>query len=91
MNKRKRFPLEFKQEAAKLVLEQGYSQAEAARRLEVSSKNIARWVKAASTPTSGSAKRTAEQEELRVLRKEVHRLKLEKEILKKKYVNFMDT
>lgn len=80
-----KFTLEFKQEAVKLVTEQGYRQAEAAKSLGVNSKNISRWI----NESNGKlipAKRailTAEQEELQQLRKENKRLKLEREILKK--------
>lgn len=75
---------EFKEEAVRLVVEHGYSQQEAARRLDVNSKNINRWVKEskASEP-SKKGKLTEEQEEIARLRKENERLKMEKEILKK--------
>lgn len=78
---------EFKKEAVKLVLEQDYSQAEAARRLGISAKNLSRWVKEAEETTGKMVKRKkdgkAEQEELLQLRKEVKRLRMEREILKK--------
>jgi len=75
---------EFKKEAVKLVTEQGYSQAEAGRRLGISAKNINRWV--SNNKQARSVKKenaTPEQLELEYLRKEIHRLKMEKEILKK--------
>jgi transposase len=78
---------EFKKEAVKLVTEQAYSQAEAARRLGVSAKNLSRWVKEAEETNSKMAKvkknAKVEQEELLQLRKEVKRLRMEREILKK--------
>lgn len=78
---------EFKNEAVKLVTEQGYSQAETSRRLGVSAKNLSRWVKEAEKTNSKmpTAKKLAkaEQEELLQLRKEVKRLRMEREILKK--------
>lgn len=78
------YTLEFKQAAVKLVTEQGYSQAEAGRRLGVSDKNINRWVKSQqAVKPSTKAKVSSEQEEIKRLRKENERLKLEKEILKK--------
>ena len=76
-----KYTKEFKEEAAKLVVEQGYSQAEAGRNLGVNPKNIYRWVK--DLQTEKSVKTPDEQEELRHLRKEVAQLRLEREILKK--------
>lgn len=83
--KHSKFTLEFKQEAVKLVTAQGYTQAEAAKSLGVSSKNISRWVSELNGKTIANKKAvlTAEQEELQSLRKENKRLKLEREILKK--------
>lgn len=43
--KRPNYTKEFKQDAVKLVLEQGYSCLEAARRLDVAGSNITRWVR----------------------------------------------
>lgn len=79
----RKYTIEFKEEAIKLVTEQGYSQAEAARRLGVNEKNLNRWVKENKETKPIKAKLTAEQEELKRLRKENDRLKMEKEILKK--------
>lgn len=79
-----KYSVGFKEEAAKLVTEHGYSQAEAGRRLGVSDKNINRWVK--ESKRSKLLKKcsvSAEQEELKQLRKEVNQLRLEREILKK--------
>lgn len=90
--KKTRFTQEFRQEAVRLVLEHGYTQAEAGKRLGISSKNLSRWIKEqASGKTSSLSvkqKLTAEQEELQALRKENKRLKLEREILKKAAVFF---
>ena len=77
---------EFKQEAAKLVTEHGYSQAEAGRSLGVGDKNIHRWVKESQVvkkPKASKDTLTTEQEELKQLKKEVTQLRLEREILKK--------
>lgn len=82
-SKKKKYTKEFKNEAIKLVTEQGYKQAEAAESLGVSSKNISRWIAETSKPMKGGEALTAEQEELHRLRKEVNRLKMEREILKK--------
>ncbi len=87
LKNQQRYTEEFKQEAVKLVLQQGYSQAEAANSLEVSSKNISRWIKECDQGlwkgNSKTFKLTEEQQELQRLRKENQRLKMEREILKK--------
>lgn len=89
---RRTFSREFKQDAVSLVLEQGYSCAEAARSLDISYGLLTRWLREYKED-SGSAFRgkgnlRPEQEEIRQLREEVKRLKMEKEILKKAAVFF---
>ena len=80
----RKYTIEFKQEAVKLVTDHGYSQAEAGRRLGVSEKNIHRWVMAGKEKMPLTTEKiTSEQEELKRLRKENERLRMEKEILKK--------
>ena len=80
----RKYTKEFKQEAVKLVTDHGYSQAEAGRRLGVSEKNINRWVLGIKEKTpSKSDKPMSEQDEIKQLRKENDRLRMEKEILKK--------
>ncbi len=76
---------EFKKEAVKLVLEHGYSQQAAADSLGIPSKNINRWVHEARQGEIVSSKTSlsTEQQEIAELRKEIQRLKLEKDILKK--------
>lgn len=80
-----KYTLEFKQEAVKLVTEQGYTQAEAGRSLGISSKNINRWILEGVKSTANKLKEnlSPEQQEIQRLRKENDRLKMEKEILKK--------
>ena len=86
--------LEFKQEAAKLVLEKGYSCQKAADHLGVSLSALSRWVKAERPPNVSEAlsKKSglslAEHDELRRLRKENEQLRMEREILKKAAVFF---
>jgi transposase len=87
MTRRKRYTREFKQDAVRLVTEQGYNQSEAARNLGIDRGMLGRWVKEFQEDESeafrGNGKRTAEQEELRQLRDENRRLRIEREILKK--------
>ena len=85
MAKKKRYGKEFKLGAARLVVEQGYTQAEAAQRLGVSAWSIRRWIdqfrQSSELPPEGQ--RVPEAEEMKGLRKENKRLRLENEILKK--------
>jgi transposase len=75
-----------------LVLDQGYSRAEAARSLGLNSNMLGRWVSEQLTDGGqafrGNGKLTPEQEEIRKLRSQVKNLKMEKEILKKATVFF---
>jgi transposase len=87
MATRKKYTTEFKQDAVRLVLEQGYNQSEAARNLGIDRGMLSRWVKEAQEDEGeafrGNGKRTVEHEELRRLRDENRRLRMEREILKK--------
>jgi transposase len=90
--KRRQYTAEFKQEAADLVIKQGYTIAEAARNLGIRSNMLSRWrqeqLKAPQNAFPGSGHQAAELEELNRLREENRKLKLEKEILKKAAVFF---
>jgi transposase len=92
MTTRKRYSKEFKLDAISLVLEQGYTQAEAARSLEVNANMLGRWIKEYEVPDGhafrGNGNLTPEQAEIRRLREENRRLKMEKDILKKATVFF---
>jgi len=87
MNTRKKYSKEFKLDAISLVTEQGYSRAEAARSLGINANMLCRWIKQHEaddgTAFRGNGKLTAEQAEIRKLREDVRRLKMEKDILKK--------
>jgi transposase len=84
---RRTYTPEFKTEAVKLVTEQGYSVAEAARTLGVSENLIRNWKQAleqdGADAFSGQGKLPAVEEELRRLRAENQRLRAERDILKK--------
>lgn len=92
MTTRKRYSKEFKLDAISLVLEQGYTQAEAARSLGINANMLGRWIKeheaADDLAFRGNGKLTPEQAEIRRLREENRRLKMEKDILKKATVFF---
>jgi transposase len=85
--KRKTSTAEFKREAVRLVTEQRSGMAETARNLGINVHMLRRWKQ--EYPTHGAAgfpgngRLTPEQEELRQLRDEVKRLRMERDILKK--------
>lgn len=83
MTKRQKYTKEFKQEAAKLVIEGGYTQTEACKNLGVANKNLSRWVAQAKGSNAQQQTKTPENIELSRLKKENQQLKLEREILKK--------
>ena len=85
--KRRNYTPEFKTEAVKLVTEQGYSVAEAARSLSIHETLLRSWKLALQTQGDqafpGHGKLTPFEEELRRLRSENQRLRAERDILKK--------
>lgn len=84
---RRKFSREFKIEAARLVRDRGVSLAQAARDLDVHVNLLRTWVKnfdadpAQAFPGQGQMK--PDQLEVERLRREVHKLKAERDILKK--------
>ncbi len=79
---RRKFTPEFKQEAVALVQQTGRSETQVARELGISSSVLNRWVQHVQVASS-TGNRFATQEEVRHLRQEVERLRMEREILKK--------
>jgi transposase len=84
---RRRFSKQFKIDAVKLVTEQGYKVSEAARNLGIHHSSLRRWKKQFETNGNqafpGKGHISPEKEELDRLRKEVKKLRMEREILKK--------
>ncbi len=84
---RKDYTPEFKNDAIKLVTEQGYSCTEAGRRLGVNHSNISRWIREQKQEEQSLAENGISNRELvaqnRQLKKENKRLLMEREILKK--------
>ena len=92
-HKRPKFTVEFKKDAAKLVIEKGYTQEQAANNLGVSKSAIGRWVRAEQgmskkSPGNGNTVTLDEHAEILRLRKENEQLRMEREILKKAAVFF---
>lgn len=84
---RRKFSREYKFEAVKLVRERGVSVAQAARDLDVHENVLRKWVREyGSDPVQafpGHGQMKPEQLEIERLRKEVAKLKAERDILKK--------
>lgn len=85
--KRKIYTTDFKREAVSLVVDQGYSFAEAGRSLGINSNQLSRWKRELEADQDhafpGHGKLTPDQQRIRDLEKENHKLRMEKEILKK--------
>lgn len=85
MATRRRYEKEFKLQAARLVVEQGYSLRDTATRLGVNVWSVRYWVRKfrAAGQLPPSSQPVPEAEELRQLRKDNLRLQMEVTILKK--------
>jgi transposase len=93
MELRKQYIKEFKLDAISLLLDQGFTIAEAAGSLEIRANMLGRWIKENQADNYGQAfrgngKLTQEQEEIRRLKIENKQLKLERQILKEAAVFF---
>lgn len=87
MERRRTFSREFKLEAVKLVTERGVTVAQAAKDLDVHENVLRKWVRelreAPQEAFPGNGKQMAQDAEIARLRKEVAKLKMERDILKK--------
>ncbi len=92
MSNRRVFTREFRVEAVALVSRQGLSVTEAARRLEIGPNLLRKWRQQleseGSRAIAAKAQPTALEEELRRLRGENERLRMEREVLEKATVFF---
>ena len=88
-NTRKRYNEEFKVEAVKLVTERTYSLTQAAKSLGVSVDSISKWKKRLEETSSvsiafpGNGNMNAIDKEKRILKREIKKLQIERDILKK--------
>ena len=84
---RREYSDDFKRDAVRLVTEQGYGVTEACRSLDITTSMLRRWrLQFDPQPTTGtdhSGLSSAEREEFESLRREVKRLRIEREVLKK--------
>jgi transposase len=85
--KRRKYDSEFKREAVKLVLEGGRVAAEVAKGLGINENVLYRWIRQyredPENSFPGKGKLKPEDEELRLLRRELADVKEERDILKK--------
>jgi transposase len=93
-NTRKRYNEEFKVEAVKLVTTRGYSLTQAAKSLGISVDSISKWKKRLEETSSpriafpGNGNMNAIDKEKRILEKEIKKLQIERDILKKALAYF---
>ena len=84
---RRQFTREFKLEAVRLMREQGISVAQASRDLDIHENVLRKWAKAyAADPANafpGAGQMKPEQAEVAGLKREIKKLKAERDILKK--------
>ena len=87
MGTRRQFSREFKLEAVRLVKDRGVSVAQAARDLDVHENVLRKWVREAGEDPQqafpGKGLMKPEQAEIERLKKEVAKLRMERDILKK--------
>ena len=85
--KKPNFSPEFRLETAQLVVDNGYTHQAAAKAMGVGYSTISKWVKQLREERKGIKPKampmTAEQIEIRELKKRIERIELEKDILKK--------
>lgn len=93
-NQRRRFTREFKIEAVRMVVEEGRRVSEVARELGISEALLGRWKKKSEEgkidPFPGKGRLSPEDDELRRLRRENERLRMERDILKKAVAIFSE-
>ena len=80
---RRQYTEEFKAEAVRLIVEEGYSISQAARNLDINANMLGRWKRELTEDAEIRQQVADEREELKRLREEVRQLKMEREILKK--------
>jgi transposase len=81
--KNKTYTQQFKEETVALVTDQGYTVIEAAEAVGIRPNQIYNWKQRIADETTGARLTGEDREELLRLRKEVKKLRVEKEILKK--------
>ena len=84
---RRTYDKDFKKEAVRLVLEEGYSAAEVERNLGIGHNVVARWIKEMTADAKhafpGKGRLKPQAEKIRALERELAKVKRERDILKK--------
>ena len=80
---RKRHSMAFKEEAVRLVVEEGHRVSEVARNLGINANMLSRWKSELERPAEVRESESRGRQELNRLKKENRRLLMEQEILKK--------
>ena len=92
--KRRQYTKEFKIEAVRLIIEEGRPISDVARELGIGENLLHRWKKKSEEgkidPFPGQGRLSPEDEELRPLRRENKRLRMERDILKKAVAIFSE-
>ena len=92
--KRNQYTKEYKVEAVRLMIEEGRPISELSRELGTAQSLLHRWTKKSEEgkidPFPGKGRLSPEDEELRQLRRENKRLRMERDILKKAVVIFSE-
>ena len=92
--KRRQYTKEFKIEAVRLIVEEGRPNSDVARELGIGENLLHRWKKKSEEgkidPFPGKGRLSPEDEELRRLRRENERLRMERDILKKAVAIFSE-
>jgi transposase len=94
VKKRRQYTKEYKVEAVRLVVEECRSISEVARELGIGENLLSRWKKKSEEvkvePFPGKGRLSPEDDELRQLRRENKRLRMERDILKKAVAIFSE-
>ena len=88
--KRRKFDPEFRDGAVRLVLETGRPIAEIAREIDVNPGTLGNWVDRARQADRPEMLDGSEREELVRLRREVHELRMQRDVLKRSVVLWVD-
>jgi transposase len=87
---RRKYDAEFKEGAVRLVIESGRPIAEIAREIDVHEGTLGNWVNKARDAERPESLRETEREELSRLRKENHELRMQRDVLKRSVVLWVD-
>jgi transposase len=88
--KRRKFDQDFKDGAVRIVLESGRPIAEVARELDVHEGTLGNWVNKAKANMTPGALSESERDELNRLRKENAELRMQRDVLKRSVVLWVD-